>query len=1834
MAEVEMIMDLDDEDKKLLREIPRFTIALGLYHTLGLTKHGQVFAWGGNGNGQLGIGSKEVKKKKLNVNQLRVELKKRLPKAAKKFQQAYHDEKIKDMTVYELKQALAEVAPKEFQENSMVSKPPKDDADTPQLVKFPSKYSSTYRIVEVQAGLKHSVALDTLGQVYSWGNGANGKLGHGDEDDRHHPTLVEAIARKKVIRIACGSDCSACLNDSGEIYTWGVGRYGNLGHGTNNVEMVPRVVDALIGKKMIYLSLGSKHTVSLEKGENKGDGNLVWAWGSGSDGRLGRSSDAGEFRPVMLTALKDEDVVHISAGETHTLAISRSGSIFSWGSGDYGKLGHGDTATVFAPKLIDELKHVKVRLCSAGSFHSLAISQQGQLFAWGGGSYGKLGHGDNINQIIPREVDKIESVIALKATTFHSAIVTSVSNMYLCGYGGNGRLGNGSSASVNVFSLLRNLKNEIMVESAKVEAVTAKGEITLMDVMQTREIVSAALGGFHSIIVTDQGLIYAFGDGRCGQLGINMEGLKRNEKREKLEPKLVPGLTNAKAVASGTNHTLSISKDGKIWSWGRGQGGVLGHGDVTDQVEPRMLRTLSHKTVVNCSASEMHSACCTDEGELWTWGTSDFGKLGHGELNDETTPRMVTAMDGKKVIQVACGFSHTVCLVDSTRDVYAWGSGNKGKLGTGDQINRYEPTLIIGLKRRNIKEIRSGAFFTLALSDKGNVYSWGANDLGQIGRRPMPEFEPGLIEELRSVKVKMIACGEGHAMVLTEGNEVYSWGNNAYGQLGHGNRDAEKLPKRIDFLLEHEIKTIACGSNHSMVVTADGQLLVWGNGANGRLGLGSIDVQLQPVVCHAMASALKESGGVGPQMLSDLQGTNIPLERMSQYLQKGKALSRRIQDKLDANQSVDMQDELSGMSMGEDANMRENMILVRAAALASGTEPATLVSLQQLVKSEAKDVHLELEEEQKKIEGLRFELDKIVRRNDQAEMMGNQLNFKIGNVIRNQLQLQQKLSSSEGYVRGELKYLGQSDDPLLQLPMEEYARMLNILYEKPSVLMFLAESIPESNNQDRERFWRIVMFTLYGDQAKARDEFNLLSLAHQLFIERGSKVPNASDLLERTENVGILIQQYTKRNSCLSAAKKILSPVIKEFMEKGQLLEVDPIVVYAKVHPKAEGSDIVYATAAQDPSVKDIIHGHSKTLENYLEKLVKRITSTHSILPFGVRWLAKRLSEIAEEKLPPGKDVPAKLTSLVCRFIGSRIFYQGIIQPEWLEICPEPPSADVKANLVLLMNSLDRVLTGNYSKEPHLMFLNKIIRNSQDLLVSYTEFITTVKSLELHNRESRYIQTLSPLTPIISVSINDMDFLHTLIDQGSRSGHLPGDQKEWLKILSRAGVVHGDVEPQLNSTINIRLRLSDRVIWPESEQPLELSEDKDIKTQLLIALQLMPVLPLSVSGTLPENLEKAKLEATKIEVFPAADKLQAVLAFVRSKQTKVEKDDKAWNDKFLKDTAAQIRILARLRNMLKQEYSTLQEMESELKLHGMQLQQQLDRAKQYLKNVKHNKITNKNVRLGKRKKQSKDDYVRPEVKKKMDQIEATLLVRTVLKDDHRQLMSNDLRAFIEQRLESLRKIELGEEVDLNPEWTKQFEENPRLMELIGRTPTLESMIRQDKDLLALFDLNPKFAEMLLSNGDLTPNDLKDFLLQYPELNEFMAENDSLRQLLETRAVLYQKNKVVGDNGIDEIEMGPLCIVKYEKAVKDGVIVSMEYPEKILSKTSLQFSSSLRGSVDILAFERKKHKAIGHFSVTKEDLIDCLGADKKFIVVGRVKFNVEALLNFIDMNLRW
>ena len=165
-------------------------------------------------------------------------------------------------------------------------------------------------------------------------------------------------------------------------------------------------------------------------------------------------------------------------------------------------------------------------------------------------------------------------------------------------------------------------------------------------------------------------------------------------------------------------------------------------------------------------------------------------------------------------------------------------------------------------------------------------------------------------------------------------------------------------------------------------------------------------------------------------------------------------------------------------------------------------------------------------------------------------------------------------------------------------------------------------------------------------------------------------------------------------------------------------------------------------------------------------------------------------------------------------------------------------------------------------------------------------------------------------------------------------------------------------------------------------------------------------------------------------------------------------------------------------------------------------------------------------------------------------------------NDHRKLLSNELKNFIEQRIETLRKIELAEEVDLNSEWTDMFKANPDLMILLGRTPTIDSLVAQNPELQAVMDLNPKFSDMIYANPNLKPNEFQDFILSNSELHDFVQDNPDLKDLLEARAVEYQKNKAASDSQTDEIDLGPMYIQKYDKLLKTGVIISIDFPDKM------------------------------------------------------------------------
>ena len=114
------------------------------------------------------------------------------------------------------------------------------------------------------AGSSHTLAVSVAGHVYSWGSGAFGKLGHGDDVNVRIPRQVE-FKRKRIARVACGPDHSAAVSEAGEVLTWGAGSYGNLGHGDNTEVKTPKLVESLLGKPCISVACGSKHTLALSQ---------------------------------------------------------------------------------------------------------------------------------------------------------------------------------------------------------------------------------------------------------------------------------------------------------------------------------------------------------------------------------------------------------------------------------------------------------------------------------------------------------------------------------------------------------------------------------------------------------------------------------------------------------------------------------------------------------------------------------------------------------------------------------------------------------------------------------------------------------------------------------------------------------------------------------------------------------------------------------------------------------------------------------------------------------------------------------------------------------------------------------------------------------------------------------------------------------------------------------------------------------------------------------------------------------------------------------------------------------------------------------------------------------------------------------------------------------------------------------------------------------------------------------------------------------------------------------------------------------------------------------
>ncbi|XP_071722519.1 ultraviolet-B receptor UVR8-like [Rutidosis leptorrhynchoides] len=363
-------------------------------------------------------------------------------------------------------------------------------------------------------------------------------------------------------------------------------------------------------RRLLLISAGASHSVALLSG------NVVCSWGRGEDGQLGHGDAEDRLTPTHLSALDGLDIISVTCGADHTIAYSQSSpEVYSWGWGDFGRLGHGNSSDLFTPQPIKALQGLRIKQIACGDSHCLAVTMEGEVLSWGRNQNGQLGLGTSEDSPVPQKIQSFQGV----------------------------------------------------------------------------PIKMVAAGAEHTAAVTEDGNLYGWGWGRYGNLGLG----DRND-RSIPEKVFAENVEKMVMVACGWRHTISVSNTGKLYTYGWSKYGQLGHGDFEDHLVPHKLEALQGSFIAQISGGWRHTMALTSDGKLYGWGWNKFGQVGVGDYVDHCSPVQVKFPGEQKVVQISCGWRHTVAVTER-QNVFSWGRGTNGQLGLGESKDRNVPMIIEAL---------------------------------------------------------------------------------------------------------------------------------------------------------------------------------------------------------------------------------------------------------------------------------------------------------------------------------------------------------------------------------------------------------------------------------------------------------------------------------------------------------------------------------------------------------------------------------------------------------------------------------------------------------------------------------------------------------------------------------------------------------------------------------------------------------------------------------------------------------------------------------------------------------------------------------------------------------------------------------------------------------------------------------------------------------------------------------------------------------------------------------------------------------------------------------
>lgn len=677
---------------------------------------------------------------------------------------------------------------------------------------------------------------------------------------RIHRTRFSALLAAALLLFA---DCLPA-GDAGA-WAWGANEEGQLGTGSlSNGSPLP--IQPALPAVPQAVSAGGNHSLALMP-EGR-----VWAWGWNLFGQLGH--DLGEQLPTATLVEGLDQVIAVSAGGSHSLALRADGSVWAWGNNEEGRLGDGTTQLRRTPVAVIGLANITA--ISAGFSHSLALRSDGTVWAWGANPVGALGDGTTTSRLTPVQVQGIGTATAIAAGGNFSLARLSDGTLRAWGWNARGQLGDGSFVD----------------------------KYTPVPVVGLTQVSRIAAGG-HGLALRQNGSVWAWGWNLRGQLGTGST--------DPIVATAAPvtGIHDATAIGAGLLHSHARRSDGRLWSWGGNDYGVLGDGTETDRPLPVPTQVIAEVEAI--STSTFHSLVIAREapepnlppvlsvpeqqialhgrplaltldavdpnpGDILRYEL-DAASLAKGLGIDASTGAIDWTPSGAQVgvhlVEATVRDNGSPMLSDTARfaihvhappgKVVAFGRNEGGALGDGSRHDRPLPVGVQALPERAIA-VATGANHSLALLDDGTVWSWGSNDAGQLGDGSQQDrLEAASIPKLSNIV--SIAAFDDSSYAIDRSGRAWAWGGNREGHLGDGTLVDRATP------IQPEGLPPIVQLHGGIALALDGRVWTWGSNLKGELGDGSTAPRLLPAAIPGVDEVVGISRGAFHKVVRRADGT-------------------------------------------------------------------------------------------------------------------------------------------------------------------------------------------------------------------------------------------------------------------------------------------------------------------------------------------------------------------------------------------------------------------------------------------------------------------------------------------------------------------------------------------------------------------------------------------------------------------------------------------------------------------------------------------------------------------------------------------------------------------------------------------------------------------------------------------------------------------------------------------------------------------------------------------------------------------------------------------------